>query len=562
MVDDKHDDDRDDDQGEDAGADEAVASSGEGGDVSGDGDGAGEDAAAGGDEDGGADVGDADDEEADDEEADDEEAVDEDGDEDEGDDEAPEAVPAKKGSKRSGFGSMIGLVGFLLALGGGFLVGQWINSDDPYAEIEQGPRLKVKLRGDEPQVGPDDALVTIIEFADYQCPYCQQASPELMKALDKFEGKVRLIYKHLPLPFHRAALPASKAAWAAGQQDKFWEFHEAMFVSKASLEGLDALVQKHGLDADKFQTDMQSPEAAKQIDDDMKAAAVLGITGTPAFVVNGHHYRGKRTYSQWKQILDAEIDAAEEVVSQGVAPGDVYEHLMKDALEKRSPPPSPGSGDGPDPNERYQVKPDGRPGMGPEDALVTIVEFSDFQCPYCSKMAPVAHAIVENNDDVRFVFRNLPLGMHKQARPAAIAALAAGRQGKYWEAHDKLFAEQKELPDHVGDDFEDWADELGLDVDQFKTDYADPALAKEVDEDVKVARRFAVRGTPGAFVNGKFVNGAVGVDALQAVVDTERKVAQKLVADGTAKEDVLDVLLRDALQRVMKKKVRKGKQGS
>jgi len=308
---------------------------------------------------------------------------------------------------------------------------------------------------------------------------------------------------------------------------------------------------------------MEGPEAAKQIDDDMKAAAVLGITGTPAFVVNGHHYRGKRTFAQWKQILDAEIDAAEEVMSQGVAPADVYDHMMKDALEKRSPPPAPGGGVAPDPAERYQVKPDGRPSMGPDDALVTIVEFSDYQCPYCSRMAPVAHAIVDNNPDVRFVFRNQPLGMHKQARPAAIAALAAGKQGKYWEAHDKLFAEQKELADHASDDFEDWAEDLGLDVDQFKTDYADPSLAKQVDEDVKVARRFAVNGTPGAFVNGKFVNGAVSLDVLQAIVDTEREVAEKLVADGTAKADVLDVLLRDALQRVMKKKgAAKRKQGS
>lgn len=517
MVDDKNDDERDDER-EEADADESDA----------------DDA----------------DEESDGEEADGEET--------------PTPVEADKGSKKKGgFGSMLGLLGFLLALGGGFWVGQWINSEDPFAEVEQGPRLKVKLRGDEPQVGAANALVTIIEFADYQCPYCQQASPEVMKAVEKFDGEVRLIYKHLPLPFHRAALPAAKAAWAAMQQGKFWEFHEALFVSKASLEGLDALIEQHGLDADKFKADMASPEAAKQIDDDMKAAAMLGITGTPAFVVNGHHYRGKRTFSQWKQILDAEIDAAEAVVAQGVAPADVYDHLMKDALEKRSPPPAPGGDDGPDPNERYQVKPDGRPALGPDDALVTIVEFSDYQCPYCSKMAPVAHEIVENNPDVRFVFRNLPLGMHKQARPAAIAALAAGKQGKYWEAHDKLFAEQKELPDHVDDDFEDWAEELELDVEQFKADYADPALAKQVDEDVKVARRFAVRGTPGAFVNGKFVNGAVGVETLQAVVDTEREVANKLVSEGTAKADVLDVLLRDALQRVMKKKgTEKAGQGS
>ncbi|MEM6993235.1 MAG: thioredoxin domain-containing protein, partial [Myxococcota bacterium] len=400
-------------------------------------------------EDAARDSGDGDDNDSDDDDDEnDENDENDDENDDDSDDDAEEEEATPEAKKKSSMGTMVGILGFLLALGGGFALGQLINRDDPFAEVQAGPRLKVRLRGDEPQIGPDDALVTIIEFADYQCPYCQQASPPVMKAVDEFKGKVRIIYKHLPLPFHKAALPAAKAAWAAAQQGKFWEFHEALFVAKSSLSGLDDLIAKHGLDAEKFKVDMGSPAAAKSIDDDMKAAAVLGISGTPAFVVNGHHYRGKRDYSQWKEILEAEIDAAEDVVDGGVPAGEVYAHLMKSAVEKQAPPPS-ADAPGPDPEARYQVKPEGRAALGPEDALVTIVEFSDFQCPYCSRMAPVAHQIVERNPDVRFVFRNLPLSMHKQARPAALAAVAAGRQGKFWEMHDKLFGAQKQIPDAV-----------------------------------------------------------------------------------------------------------------
>lgn len=476
--------------------------------------------------------------------ADDEDEAD---DKDEGKDAdaAKDPAPAKKKSGPSG--KALGLLGFILALGAGFWVGQRFQGDDGgFAEVAAGPRLNVKLRGDEPQVGPDDAPVTIIEFADYQCPYCQKGHEPLMEAVEDFDEDVRLIYKHLPLPFHGKAMPAAKAAWAAHRQGKFWEFHDAMFDSKSDISGLEALVAKHGLDATQFKADMASPDASKSIDDDMKAAAVLAIRGTPAFVVNGHHYRGMRTLAQWKKIIKAERELVEDL---DLPRGQAYAKLMEDALTERSPEPAKRR-PGPDPSKRYKVTPDDRPGLGANEALVTIVLFSDFQCPYCARIGPVMHDLVERNDDVRVVFRNFPLGNHKQARPAAKAALAAGRQGQFWEMHDLLFSRRKEIPELARDNFTVLAVELSLDLDQFAADYRDPTLDQQINEDQRVARRFAVGGTPAGFINGRFIDGARDLEGYEALVETERAEAVKLIEAGTPRASVLDAVLASAESRV------------
>jgi protein-disulfide isomerase len=441
----------------------------------------------------------------------------------------------------------VGVLGFVLALGGGFFLGQWINNRPGDVAIEQGPRYRVALSGDEPQLGPDDALVTIIEFADYQCPYCAKASGPLEEAADKFDEDVRVIYKHFPLPSHPQATPAAKAAWAAHQQGKFWEMHAYMFDAKANVDGVDEKAANFGLDAQKFAADRTSEAAAKAVDDDLFAGSKLGVTGTPAFFVNGHQYVGSKTYGQWKEIIKGELEAAEALVDEGTPRADVYDALMKDAVAQRTEPRQAQQPGRPDPAATYQITADGRPQLGPDDALVTIVQFSDFQCPYCSKVAPTVHALVENNSsDVRVVFRNLPLPMHPQARNAAKAALAAHRQGKFWEMHDALFESGADLKDG---NFRGLAEKIGLGGEQaiqFEHDMQGEELEQMIAEDEALARRFRISSTPSAFVNGHYVGGAQSVEAFQAVIDREKAKAQAMVDSGTARSDVYDEIMRSA----------------
>ena len=178
---------------------------------------------------------------------------------------------------------------------------------------------------------------------------------------------------------------------------------------------------------------------------------------------------------------------------------------------------------GPDPDKVYEVAAGKSPAKGPANASVTIVEFSDFQCPYCSRVGPTLQKVLDDYPkDVRVVYKHYPLSFHKQALPAAKASAAAGRQDKFWEMHDLLFKNQRELNEAA---FKGYAQQLGLDVAQFEKDYASPGVAEEVEADMALARTLGVTGTPGFFVNGRFLSGAQPYSAFKVKIDAELKEA-------------------------------------
>jgi protein-disulfide isomerase len=130
--------------------------------------------------------------------------------------------------------------------------------------------------------------------------------------------------------------------------------------------------------------------------------------------------------------------------------------------------------------------------------------------------------------------------MHNRAMPAALAADAAGRQGKFWEMHDKMFQNQRALTD---ENFETWAKELGLDVAKFKKDMQDPALKKEILAQQQQGGTLGARGTPAFFINGRFLSGAQPFPAFKALIDEEMKKADKLLASGTPKDKLYDKVI-------------------
>jgi protein-disulfide isomerase len=156
-----------------------------------------------------------------------------------------------------------------------------------------------------------------------------------------------------------------------------------------------------------------------------------------------------------------------------------------------------------DPNKVYDLPIGKSPVKGPADAPVVMVEFSDFQCPFCARANPLVDQVLQAYPkEVKFVYKEFPLPMHPNALPASKAALAAQRQGKYWEMHDKLFANQGALqPDNL----KQYAQEIGLDVAKFEQDMASPEVQAQISEDMQLARQAGVGGTPTLFLAGKRV---------------------------------------------------------
>lgn len=170
-----------------------------------------------------------------------------------------------------------------------------------------------------------------------------------------------------------------------------------------------------------------------------------------------------------------------------------------------------------DPRKEYVVKVDGSPSRGPESAKVTVVEFSDFRCPFCARVNPTLLRLrQEYGDDLRIVFKHLPLSIHPKAPAAHAASVAAHRQGQFWEMHDKMFEGQRLQSEAQ---YVAWAGELGLDLDRFKADMKSSAVKAVVDADLKEAESLGVTGTPAFFINGRYLSGAQPYPNFKRLVD-------------------------------------------
>ncbi|MCA3244133.1 MAG: thioredoxin domain-containing protein [Alphaproteobacteria bacterium] len=164
-----------------------------------------------------------------------------------------------------------------------------------------------------PTRGPADAPVTIIEFGDFECPFCARVQPTLQNLEKAYEGKVRFAFKQLPLPFHRNAKPAAYAALAAHQQGKYWEYTERLWANPAQLG--DAMyvqiAQELGLNLNKFNRDRASAAIQQQVEADLADATKAGARGTPFFFINGEPLSGALPEAEFRAVIDAALKAAQ-----------------------------------------------------------------------------------------------------------------------------------------------------------------------------------------------------------------------------------------------------------
>ena len=169
------------------------------------------------------------------------------------------------------------------------------------------PRIDVEAKG--PSRGPTNAPVTIVEFSDFQCPYCGREYPVIERLMKEYDGKLRLVFRHYPLDFHPFAQKAAEAGACAQDQGKFWELHDKMFTNqgKLAVADLKGYAKTLGMDATKFDKCLDSGEKKALVDDDLKAGSAAGVNGTPAFFINGIFVNGAQPYEHMKQAVDREL---------------------------------------------------------------------------------------------------------------------------------------------------------------------------------------------------------------------------------------------------------------
>jgi len=168
--------------------------------------------------------------------------------------------------------------------------------------------VKIPLTG-SPALGPASAAITLVEFSDFECPYCSRAAAEVKTVLDAHPKDIRLVYKQFPLETHPHAQMAAMAALAAMNQDKFWPMHDKLFANfrKLTRENILTWAQELGLDMPRFTADLASPKLKGIVQNDVKDGLDAGVTGTPSFYINGKHYNGPFTMAALKPIFDEQL---------------------------------------------------------------------------------------------------------------------------------------------------------------------------------------------------------------------------------------------------------------
>jgi protein-disulfide isomerase len=400
---------------------------------------------------------------------------------------------------------------------------------------------KVPL-GDSPARGPAGARVTLVMFSDFECPFCARVEATVAELRKSYGDDLRVVWKHFPLPNHERALPAALAAEAAREQGRFWEMHDQLLAHQEAMEAgdLEARARDAGVDLGRFRAAAGAPAARARIEADRKLAEALGVRGTPSFFINGRRLIGAQPTSSFQTVIDQELVRATDRLRSGVGRDRLYAALVEGGLDKAAAGAVPEGGKGchggacpgaggaaaPRPEDStavFKVEAGESPARGAAAAPITVVLFSDFQCPFCKKVEPtLAQLEKDYPGKVRLVWKNFPLDMHPGSKLAAAAAVAAHGQGKFWPMHDRLLASHQPLDRPA---LEGYARELGLEPGRFQAalDAADAVL----DADLKQAATLGVTGTPTVFVNGRRVTGAYPVETFKAIVEQELARQQK-----------------------------------
>ncbi len=429
----------------------------------------------------------------------------------------------------------------------------------------------VPISSKDPTWGSRSAPVTMVIFSDFQCPFCSRVEQTVNQLKDRYgKDKLRIVWKNNPLPFHPNAKPAATAAEAVfrlGGSAAFWKFHDAAFSNQKDLgpAKYEEWAAAAGVDKAKFNGMLSNPQIAAKIDADMAVGKSAGVTGTPASFINGVFLSGAQPVDKFTAIIDEQLAAAKAAIASGTKPEHVYVKLCNENKAKGPATPERKAPERPTEDDKTVWKiPLGNSAVkGKNTALVTIVEFSDFQCPFCSRAEPTLQEIEKTyGDKVRIVWKNEPLPFHNRAEPAAELALEAKAEkgdAGFWAAHDLMWkkecqgkadAKDKQSCESGGgkwldnqahiqdDDLIEYGKTLGLDATKVKAAITEHKHKAELDADQDVADDFQANGTPHFFINGRRLVGAQPFEKFKPIIDEEMKKAEALLSKGVAAKDI------------------------
>ncbi len=386
-----------------------------------------------------------------------------------------------------------------------------------------------------PVLGDEDAPITIVEFSDYQCPFCRRHVAETMPTLlaEMIEtGRVRYEFKDFPLEsIHPEAGKASEAARCAAEQGAYWEMHDSIFENQQLWSGqanhtavFTQLADQLGLETTSFDACLSSDKYAAAVQADLDEGIALGVTGTPTFFIGGYGISGAQPFDLFEMVVGAiETDSLEAVFREAYD-AQVESLRAQRAAQGQQLPQAPQAP--PPPSEPVDVPIEGWPTIGNPDAPITIVEYTDFQCPYCNRYFEQTFPLVKENyidtGLVRYVFKDFPLSFHQQAPDAARAARCAHDQEAFMPMHDLLFERQGQWSGRsdVVEILAGYAAELGLDTAVFNDCVSSGKYNDAIQADLAEGFQVGVSGTPSFLVNGNLLVGALPFSTFQQAIES------------------------------------------
>ncbi len=373
--------------------------------------------------------------------------------------------------------------------------------------------------------GPRDALITIIQFSDFQCPSCAKAVSTVKQVQEAYSGQVRWIFKHNPLLHHKDARLAHKAALAANEQGKFWEMHDIIFSNQDKMKRTHLLgyAKRLDLDVHQFMTTLDSDWPEAIIENDIDEGKGLYVRGVPTFIINGKKYEGFRSITVFKAAIDEAMLIATSIDNR----------LGKKSLSL----------------EQIASNIAISPVRGPKDAPVTIIEFSDFRSTHSAMSAKVISDVEEKyRGKVKWLYKYFP----QDISTIDEAACAAEEQGRFWKMHDLIFSGQ-ETDDEL--DFIHYALQLGMDMDRYMTDLNSRRCQTRIEQDKALGKLLEINKVPTIFVNGRMLVGEQSLPELVPLVEEELSMAAQkddaLVNARQHSQDMAMVGLLDAPVQIM-----------
>jgi protein-disulfide isomerase len=386
--------------------------------------------------------------------------------------------------------------------------------------------------GSEPIWGTRNAPLTWVLFGDLDCPHTRRAWRALEAVKITFGDDLRIVFRHRPLREHPNAFDA--ATVMAGLSLRrgpraFFDVLHRIAQDDASLtpEHLQAVLAASGY------ADLKPSELAALgepvVFADEQLAGQFAVRSTPFSFLNGKPIDGERSPAELERLLVDERRSATWSLASGVSPSALYVTRASSNL----------IGVGEQGDARACAPVGNSPVRGPSDALVTLVEFSDFECPFCKRVEPTLLRLLERYPkNLRLVWKDFPLPQHKNARLLANFAADANARGSsagFWAVHDALFAHADVLDDNA---LGELAGKAGMDGALLLISARAGVHDAAIHADMALAQKLGVKGTPTFFVNGRPLQGVLPLEQFDALVQEELKSAARIVARGVARKDL------------------------